>query len=117
MSAPLATALGSHLKMISTASLAAESVSGVAMVDTYASTAWVRASIPVAAVRRGGMPTMRTGSLMATVGVQRQSTMAIFTWRDRSVMMQNRVISEPVPAVVLMATKGGKGLADLSTPS
>ena len=36
-------------------------------------------------------------------GVQRQSTMAIFTLREVSVMMQKRVISEAVPAVVFTA--------------
>ena len=41
---------------------------------------------------------------MATLGVQRQSTMAIFTLREVSVMMQKRVISEAVPAVVFTAT-------------
>src|SRR5919198_6763988 len=93
------------------------SVIGVAMVETYASTAWVRASMPVAAVREGGMATMRTGSLMAMFGVQRQSTIAIFTWVSVLVMMQKRVISLAVPAVVLMARKGGIGLVDLLTPS
>ena len=33
---------------------ATESVTGVAIVETYASTAWVSASIPVAAVKLGG---------------------------------------------------------------
>ena len=66
--------------------------------------AWVRASMPVAAVREAGMFIMRTGSSMATLGVQRQSTMAIFTLREVSVMMQKRVISDAVPAVVLTAT-------------
>ncbi len=60
--------------------------------------------MPVAAVRAGGMPIISRGSSMATLGVQRQSTMAIFTLRDVSVMMQKRVISEAVPAVVLTAT-------------
>ena len=60
--------------------------------------------MPVAAVRAGGMPIMRMGSSMATLGVQRQSTMAIFTLREVSVMMQKRVISEAVPAVVFTAT-------------
>ena len=50
------------------------------------------------------MPIIRTGSSMATLGVQRQSTMAIFTLREVSVMMQKRVISEAVPAVVFTAT-------------
>ena len=73
--------------------------------------------MPVAAVSAGGMPIISTGSSMATLGVQRQSTMAIFTLRDVSVMMQKRVISDAVPAVVLTATYGGKGLEDLSRPS
>ena len=68
--------------------------------ETYASTAWVSASIPVAAVRAGGIPTIRMGSLMATLGVMRQSTMAIFTLRALSVMMQKRVISEAVPCLL-----------------
>src|SRR6266567_1470259 len=97
--------------------MAQASVIGVAMVETYASTAWVRASMPVAAVSAGGLPTIRTGSLMAMFGVQRQSTMAIFTWVSVLVMMQKRVISEAVPAVVLMARNGGIGLVDLLTPS
>src|SRR6266702_4214253 len=97
--------------------MARASVIGVAMVETYASTAWVRASMPVAAVNDGGMPTIKSGSLMAMFGVQRQSTMAIFTWVSVLVMMQKRVISEAVPAVVLMARKGGIGLVDLLTPS
>ena len=54
---------------------------------------------------------------MATFGVTRQSTMAIFTWVSVLVMMQKRVISLAVPAVVLIATKGGIGLVDLFTPS
>ena len=54
---------------------------------------------------------------MATLGVTRQSTMAILTLRLVSVMMQKRVISLAVPAVVLTAIKGGMALADLSTPS
>ena len=58
----------------------------------------------MAAVRDGGMPIIRIGSSMATLGVQRQSTMAIFTLRLVSVMMQKRVISDAVPAVVFTAT-------------
>ena len=62
--------------------------------------------MPVAAVREAGMPFISSGSLTAILGVTRQSTMAIFTLRVVSVMMQNRVISEAVPAVVLMAMQG-----------
>ncbi len=96
--------------------MAQASVIGVAMMETYASTAWVRASMPVAAVSAGGMPTISSGSLMAMFGVQRQSTIAIFTWVSVLVMMQKRVISLAVPAVVLMARKGGIGLVDLVDP-
>ena len=63
------------------------------------------------------MPTMSSGSLMAMAGVTRQSTMHIFTFRAVSVMMQNRVISEAVPAVVFTATRGGRASWALSTPS
>ena len=73
--------------------------------------------MPVAAVREAGMPTMSSGSLMAMAGVTRQSTMHIFTFRVVSVMMQKRVISEAVPAVVLMAIRGTTSLEALSTPS
>ena len=59
--------------------------------------------MPVAAVRPLGMPSMRTGSLTATVGVVRQSMMASLTLRWVSVMMANRVSSLAVPAVVLQA--------------
>src|SRR5690349_4968949 len=103
--------------MSSMALMAQASVIGVAAVDTYASTAWVSASMPVAAVSAGGLPTMRTRSLMATFGVQRQSTIAIFTCVLVFVMMQKRVISLAVPAVVLMATNGGIAFFDLSMPS
>ena len=92
-------------------------VSGFAFVETYASIAWVRASIPVAAVRAGGIPTIRFGSLIAICGVTRQSTIAIFTCRLVSVMIQKRVISEAVPAVVLTAIIGHNGLLERSTPS
>lgn len=42
--------------------------------------------------------------------------MAILTWRELSVMMQKRVISEAVPAVVLMLIRGSMGLVLTSTP-
>lgn len=57
------------------------------------------------------------GSLTDISGVTCLSMMAIFTWRASSVMMQKRVISEAVPAVVLMAISGSCGLAERSTPS
>ena len=42
--------------------------------------------------------------------------MAILTWRELSVMMQKRVISEAVPAVVLMEMRGIMGLGATSMP-
>ena len=75
------------------------------------------ASIPVAAVSPAGIPFISVGSLMAILGVTRQSTIAIFTLRRVSVIMQNRVISDAVPAVVLMAIRGTMSRVDLSTPS
>ncbi|MNW66960.1 hypothetical protein D3C74_454820 [compost metagenome] len=68
--------------------------------------------MPVAAVRPLGMATISAGSLTDSSGVTLRSTMAIFTWRDSSVMMQNRVISLAVPAVVLIAISGSCGLLD-----
>ena len=103
MSLPLATALRRYLATKRMDCSAQASVIGVVLVETYASMACVRASIPVAAVRDGGIPTIRTGSLTATLGVRNQSTMDIFTWRSLSVITQKRVSSEAVPAVVLMA--------------
>jgi hypothetical protein len=69
--------------------------------------------MPVAAVSDGGIPAMSRGSLMARLGVTRQSTMAIFTLRLVSVMIQKRVISLAVPAVVFR----GIALVDLLIPS
>src|SRR5512138_2192332 len=115
--APFATAGCRFSAMSSIALMAQASVIGVAAMETYASTACVSASIPVAAVSAGGLPTMSTGSLIATFGVQRQSTIAIFTCVLVFVMMQKRVISLAVPAVVLIATNGGIGFLVLLMPS
>ena len=79
--------------------------------------ACVRASIPVAAVRPGGMPTMSSGSSTATSGVTCQSTIAILTCLSSSVTMQNLVISLAVPAVVFTATIGSIFFALLFSPS
>ena len=73
--------------------------------------------MPVAAVSPLGMPAISAGSFTERIGVVLRSTMAIFTWRRSSVMMQKRVISLAVPAVVLIATSGNCGLAERSTPS
>ena len=73
--------------------------------------------MPVAAVSEAGMPSIMLESFTDRKGVTCLSTMAIFTWRVSSVMMVKRVISDAVPAVVLTASSGSCGLADLSTPS
>ena len=73
--------------------------------------------MPVAAVKLAGLSSISSGSLTERMGVVCLSTIAIFTWRASSVMMQKRVISLAVPAVVLIATKGSCGLADWSSPS
>src|SRR5579863_3051668 len=114
---PWATAAGRKSRISSMALIAQASVTGVAMVETYASMAWVSASMPVAAVKPGGIPAISTGSLIATLGVTRQSTMAIFTWVLVLVIMQKRVTSLAVPAVVLIARNGGMAREDLFTPS
>ena len=79
--------------------------------------AWVSASMPVAAVSAAGLASISEASFTDRMGVTLRSTMAILMWRVWSVMMQKRVISLAVPAVVLMAISGSCGLADLSTPS
>ena len=75
------------------------------------------ASIPVAAVSPAGLATMSLGSSIAMSGVQRQSTIAIFTCVSVLVIIQKRVISEAVPAVVLIAISGVIGTVLLSIPS
>ena len=60
---------------------------------------------------------MTSGSLMETFAVTLQSTIAILTFLFVSVIMQNLVISEAVPAVVFTATYGTKGFLDWSIPS
>ena len=73
--------------------------------------------MPVAAVRPLGLASISWASLTDSSGVTLRSTMAILMWRSSSVMMQKRVISLAVPAVVLMDTSGNCGLVERSTPS
>ena len=73
--------------------------------------------MPVAAVKPAGLAIMSFGSSMAMSGVQRQSTIAILTCVSVLVIIQKRVISEAVPAVVLMAISGVIGTVLLSMPS
>ena len=68
--------------------------------------------MPVAAVKAAGIPTISDGSLTDNTGVVCLSTMAIFTCRFSSVIIAKRVISDAVPAVVLMAINGICGFLD-----
>ena len=60
-----------------TAFSAQASVIGVAAIETYASIACVKASIPVAAVSDFGIPIIREESLTESSGVTCLSTIAI----------------------------------------
>ena len=67
---------------------------------TYASTAWVSASMPVAAVIGPGMPFMSSASSAAASGTSFGSTTTAFTCFTGSVTTAATVTSDPVPAVV-----------------
>ena len=71
--------------------------------------AWHRASSPVAAVTAGGAVVVKLGSTTATSGMRAGPFNSIFTWVSSSVITVNMVASEPVPAVVGIATMGTKG--------
>ncbi|MCY1314633.1 hypothetical protein D9M70_653070 [compost metagenome] len=73
---------------------------------TYASMAWVSASIPVSAVTLGGKLRVSSKSTSAATGMKPAPTQSIFSSLFSSVMMVKRVTSEPVPAVVGMAMIG-----------
>ena len=71
--------------------------------------AWQSASRPVALVTLAGAVRVNAGSTMATSGMSGAPAMSIFTSACVFVMMANCVASEPVPAVVGMATMGQTG--------
>src|SRR5512133_1712088 len=74
--------------------------------ETYASTAWVIASMPVQAVRYGGMVRMSAGSTIAREEMMFGSKITILYIFWVSVMTEAQLVSEPVPAVVVMASWG-----------
>ncbi len=78
--------------------------------------AWVSASMPVAAVRAGGMESIISGSLTEMVGSMSRSFRVILLW-FASEITANCVTSLPVPAVVATAIRGGMGVLTLSTPA
>ena len=77
---------------------------------------WVTASMPVAAVIIFGRPKVRSGSQIATVGTRlgeaKVSLRPLF-----SVVIMPIETSEPVPAVVGMAIKGGSFLISFDPPT
>ena len=81
------------------------SVSGCARRDVYASIAWQRASTPVAAVTAGGAVIVNEGSTTASAGMIEGPPSSILTLFSVSVMIVFFVTSEPVPAVVGIATR------------
>ncbi len=63
------------------------------------------------------MVVVSTGSMSATSGIMVLLTMAIFTDRPVSVMMENCETSAALPEVVGRQIRGGPGSGTLSTPS
>ncbi|MNH36064.1 hypothetical protein D3C79_968200 [compost metagenome] len=87
---------------------------GLAWRDTYDSMAWVRASIPVAAVIEAGSLRVRAGSRMARRGNSNGLTMTVLNSVRLLVNTVDAVHSLPVPEVVGMAKIGNGGLTSLS---
>lgn len=102
-----------HVARFAKMRLAAESENvrerGWAFLEVNDSMAWHSASMPVAAVTFAGAVSVNTGSTMASSGMSGVPAMSIFTSLAVSVMIVNCVASEPVPAVVGMATIGQTG--------
>ena len=77
--------------------------------EVYPSTAWVKASNPVALVTLFGEDTVNDASTIATSGISTVPFNNILIVVFVSVIMVNCVASDPVPAVVGIATIGGSG--------
>jgi hypothetical protein len=65
-----------------------------------ASTRWVRASAPVAAVRPGGQVSVSSGSTIAITGSRYGEATPTFMPRSASYTTETQVTSAPVPPVV-----------------
>ena len=76
---------------------------------------WVRASIPVAAVSRGGRPSVSAGSQTARLGI-RWGEMKPSLRPSESVTRAARPTSLPVPAVVGTAITGATAGVILARP-
>jgi len=76
---------------------------------------WAIASMPVAAVRAGGRPSVNSGSQMAALGIRFQEWKP--SLRPSSTMtMAPRATSLPVPAVVGTAIRGAAAAVILGEP-
>ena len=78
---------------------------------------WVSTSIPHWAVTSGGTVASTRGSTTVTSGTRPRPMIVILVCRAGSLTMQNWDTSEPLPAVVGMATTGGNGRVARSMPS
>ncbi len=99
-SARFSTDFGSHSKIIFTACSEQPSEKSFFHTETYPSTAWVKASIPVYAVSSFGSPTTNSGSRIAISGVNSGLRVANFLPVSSSRITMALVASEPVPVVV-----------------
>jgi hypothetical protein len=71
--------------------------------------------MPVAAVTCGGRFMVRSGSSRAISGMMSGETTPFFSWAP-VVTMEIGVTSDPVPAVVGMASRGSRGPLAAPTP-
>src|SRR5262249_28132174 len=89
---------------------------GERRVQTYVSSAWAAASIPVAAVTARGCVTVNSGSRMLIRNAALRSPQAIFRCDDSSAIRASDWASLPVPAVVGTPIEGSIGFAALPNP-
>ncbi len=92
------------------------SVMDVAFFDVKASTAWIRASIPVAAVTWAGNPTVSSGSSSAADGNKYWLTIPFLSFSVWSDKIAIGVTSLPVPAVVGIMRVANPALGMRSMP-
>ena len=79
--------------------------------------AWARASTADWMMSDSVLVRRMSGSTMEMLGTSVRVMMDILTPRFMSVMMQNWLMSEPLPAVVVMSIIGGSGRCTRLAPS
>ena len=95
--------------MIRTASRAMASPMGVRTLATTAAMAWARASIPVLAVMVGGIECVSSGSTRATWARRLALAIPFLRPASGSDTTDPPDTSDPVPALVGMATRATSG--------